>query len=255
MDDIYCVRGARCFRWSCVLLLLGTGLSTATVTGCGKRVLTIEQDGYVNTAVHLRRDPGKRTGDPLEVNIVCVYPGDLKGDLDEINDALSPDSDITSDVWYKNRPQPGDGKPKKDEGIKEREGRFWLPKKQVFLMTDESNQKEYYGTRVGPHLRGVRNDGKKEIKVEFPFDSLFADDAVIYIFPKFIGPPPNAEVLPVEPVKFNPPGAYRANLFIKIGVHTAKYTHEDENYGQYIEIDDERCPRYRYLGKSKSDGE
>ena len=249
MDGMCGVRRVCGLRRTGGFLVIGAALTAATVTGCGKRVLTIEQEGYVNTAVHRDRSAENRTGEPLEVNVVCVYPGDLKGRFEGINDALAADSGITSDVWYENRPQPGDSKPKNEEGVGEREGRFWLPKNHVFIMTDETNAKKFYGTRIGPDLRGAHNDGEKPRVVEFAFDGLFASDSVIYIFPKFIGP--NGEVLPVHPVRFNPPGDYRRHLFVKVGVYPDKYTHVDENYGQYIEIDHEKCPRH--FGKDKEE--
>ncbi len=196
--------------------LLGVLLMGTAWTGCSRK-LTITQEDYINTAMFAGRSGTTQRGEPLELNIVCVYPGDLK---EEANDRLDPESEITSDVWYEDRPVPGD-----KEDTEDRETRFWLPKKQIFLLTDD---KKFFGTRIGGRLRGALIDKKKDIRKEFKFDAGLHDKkSVIYVFPKFIGP--DGRVLPIRPAKLHPPGAYTDDLHVKIGVDAGR-----EYYGQYI---------------------
>ncbi len=207
-------------RSALVMAVACSGLVVAG-TGCG-RTMTITQADYINTGMQIARAKDQRTGQPLEVNIVSVYPHDLNN---ELNSLLSPDQDITADLWYLNRPQYGD-KVEDDDQTHIR-----LPKNQVFLLTDD---KQYYGTRIGSRLRGAVTDKRKKIAAKFEFaGSLHDKRSVIYVFPKFIGP--KGEVLPVPPVKLHPPGAFTHELFVEIGVEEGR-----ENYGQYIDNKTER---------------
>lgn len=200
-----------------LLALVAVGLAAAATSGCA-RVLTITQDDFINTAMHAGRPKASRTGEPLELSIVCVGGHDLKN---EANDRLAPDADITCDVWYQNRPIPGD---KVDS--EESHPRFRLPKNQIFLMTDDKN---CYGTGAGNRLHGAVIDKKQKVTTRFSFPAgLHDDDSVIYVFPKFIDG--NGQVLPIRPAVFHPPGAYTHELFVKIGVDESR-----AHYGQYIE--------------------
>jgi hypothetical protein len=197
----------RCARRAPIVLLALLGLLVPS--GCA-RSLTITQSEYINTAVHRNREPSKRTGERLEVAIVCVYPKDLEN---AANAALSPDTDITCDMWYQHRPVPG----------QVGGGRFDLPRERIYMLTDE---KEVYGKPVGKSLRGAKQDGKEKMKIAgIDFHepgwgkvggSLFDERAVIYVFPRFVGP--DGKVLRVAPAKFHPPGAYRSDLYVEIGV-------------------------------------
>ena len=192
-------------------------LGLVGANGCA-RELTIIQEGYVNNAMHINRPEGSRTGDPLELTIVCVHPKDLDH---EANDRLAPGAGITSDVWYRDRPLPGDRKDTPDRGT-----RFWLPKSQVFVMTYDNT---YYGKRIGEPLRGAATDKTDKVKKSFGFGpGLHDEKSVIYVFPKFIDRKGN--VLPVPPAKFHPPGAYTEKLSVKIGVDDSR-----PQYGQYID--------------------
>jgi len=200
-------------------------LLALNAAGCARQ-LTIEVDDYINTAVHWNRDKSERTGEPLEVAIVCVTKDDLKN---EANGRLDPESGITSDVWFTDRPIPGD-----KQDMEGRGSRFWLPKTKVFTLTDDRN---CFGTWKGERLQGAVHAKRKEFKKTFDFDGDYHDDkSVIYVFAKFIGP--NGELLKVAPAKFHPPGAYTSALVVRIGVDENR-----QNYGQYIEIDAKRCPR------------
>jgi len=208
--------GQRCLAVR-LLALVAVGLTAAATSGCA-RVLTITQDDFINTAMHAGRPKASRTGEPLEVSIVCVGGHDLKN---EANDRLAPDADITCDVWYQNRPIPGD---KVDS--EESHPRFRLPKNKIFLLTDDKN---CYGTGAGNRLHGAVIDKKQKVTARFSFPAgLHDDDSVIYVFPKFIDG--NGQVLPVRPAVFHPPGAYTHELFVKIGVDESR-----AHYGQYIE--------------------
>ncbi|MCK4658663.1 MAG: hypothetical protein KAV82_04000 [Phycisphaerae bacterium] len=212
--------------WSRYLFVgLIVAIAGAVTPGCS-RVLTIEQADHINTAMFTRSD----RGEPLEVNIVCVTPNDLKR---EENDRLKPDSGITAEEWFRRRPISGDKKDKDWEG---RGDRFYLPKDQVFTLTD---RKEDYGTHVGVRLRGKVVDRKDTVTAKFSFKGpLHNDLSVIYVFAKFIDR--EGKVMAVPPARFHPPGAYTHELVCEIGVDESAYP---EHYGQYIKIDEKKCVR------------
>lgn len=191
-------------RWctSLRLVVLSGMVGAVCVSGCG-RAVTITQAGYINTAGFRGRNPAERTGFPLEVNIVCVYPHDLNK---EANSQLSPDSEITSAIWYKKRP---DGRGEA--------GKFDLPSDQIYLFTDET---DVYGKTVGPRLNGAKHDGKEKIAVRggiiFNGRLLHNAQSVIYAFAKFVDG--EGKVLDSPPAKFDPPGHFRRELFIEVGV-------------------------------------
>ena len=190
------------------------GLLIGIVAGCSDRVITISQHERINTAMHRHRAREMQTGDPLELTIVCVYPEDLKKSE---NDRLKPGSGLTAVDWYQHRPTGVGG---------QQAGRFWIPSSQIYLLT---NEKGLVGRVKGPALGGATEDGWTEKKFGgIAFSKALHDkNSVIYVFPKFIGP--TGEVLPVRPVMFHRPGAYRRNLFIEIGVRDG-----GENLGQFI---------------------
>lgn len=194
--------------------------------GCARQ-LTITQDAYINNAMQIDRRPEDRTGEPLELNIVCVYPTDV---FDERNAALRPNSGITSEQWFKYRPLPGD-QPEVAAPV----GRFCVLEEQVFVLT---NDPHYYGRKIGASLRGAKQDGGVLTKkgIDYNAWALHGNDAVIYVFGKFTDK--QGKVLPIPPAKFHPPGAYGNHLAVKIGVREG-----GANFGQYIEIDTDRCPR------------
>ncbi len=200
------------------VLLLATAALAAT--GCG-RTLTIRQDRFINTGAQGNRPPEKRTGEPLELTIVCVYPPDLDKPGNEL---LKPDSKITVKDWYDRRPTTGTTDP----------GKFNLPQNQIFVLTNDST---YYGRKIGNAIRGSALDGDTPIK-KGPFDYKWGDlhdlRGVIYVFPKFIGK--DGGVLPLPPAKFHPPGAYAADTEVKIGVDDSKPVEA----AQYIQVLSER---------------
>jgi len=188
----------------------GTVLGCALLLGgCARSLTVIQATDHINTAMHRGRPPDSRTGQLLELNVVCVSPADLEKPQ---NAPLAPDAGITSDVWYKYRPEPGRG-----AGA----GAFDLPASQVYLLTDD---KEVYGVRSGPRVgRGKAGTKVKIPRIRFqergwrsPAGGLLNRKAVIYVFPKFIGS--DGEVLPVPPVKFHPPRSYRRELQVEVGV-------------------------------------
>lgn len=182
---------------------LALGLAIGLPGGCA-RVLTVTQADYINTAMHKNRKPADRTGQPLELNIVCVYPKDLEDDKPQ-NAPLAPDSNITSDIWYKFRPEPG-----RSSGGEV----FDLPSNQIYLLSDDA---AVYGKVVGPRLGGASEDGKRVVRIgDIVFKGLFDKRSIIYVFPKFIGA--DLKVLRSSPVRFHPPGHYRHDLFIEVGV-------------------------------------
>ena len=181
---------------------LGVQIGMFPIGGCARQ-LVITQDTYINTAMYRGRSPDQRTGEPLEVNVVCVYPEDL--DKPE-NAQLAPNAQITSMLWFERRPTHGGAEP----------GKFNLPPDQVYLFTDDASA---YGKRVGPRLKGAAADGKAEMPLKggITFKGpLHNDRSVIYLFPKFLDN--DAKVLEVPPARWHPPGAFTHNLFCRIGV-------------------------------------
>lgn len=225
LDSGFWVRGAG--RAKAFRVMVGMALSAMPAVGGGcARVLSITQDEAINTAMQQHRDKGDRTGEPLELNIVCVTPGDLGKDA---NEELKPTSDITSTVWFAKRPVSADAKDNK--------GKFLLPRSQIYLLSNDTNA---FGVHKGPALRGSKVDGEKVVTegdIAFPFGALHDDKAVIYVFGKFVAD--DGSVLPVKPATFCPPGAYTSELSIHIGVDQARYGQGGDN-GQFIRITAER---------------
>ena len=198
------------------------------LAGCA-RSLTIRQDPYINTAAQAKRPADKRTGEPLEVDVVVVYPADLKKAGNEL---LRPDSKITCKDWYERRPQ---------TGTPPAGNRFDLPRDQVCVLTNDDNA---FGQHIGNALRGAVLDGDKPIKkggIALAWGMVHNDQTVIYVFPKFVG---RDGVLPVGPAKFCPPGAYESGLEVKIGV----YPNRPLDEAQFIEV---TSPRKLYKNESK----
>lgn len=196
-------------------VLLGV-VCSSLLTGCASRSLTVRQQDYINTAMHRDRDAEKRTGEPLRVDVVCVYPSDLqKGG----NQLLNPESRVTSDYWFDN----GAGN-----------GKISIPADQIYVLSDNSNE---YGTVKHPSLRGAKQDGKSEVTIKgLKFKekrgwkeggALLAKEAVIYVFPKFTNK--EGKVMDIPPAKFYPPSKYSKNMIVEIGV-------EDDKSTPYIRI-------------------
>jgi len=195
----------RCWWWGAVgLIVLGSG--------CSSNRITIVQDRFINTAVHLNRPVDQRTGDPLEVSMVYLFPDDLEK---EVNAGLRPGSGITSKGWYDNRPTLGS------------RGGFQVPADQIFLLTNDSQP---YGTRVGRRLRGADRDGTSEVAVTgvgHLSRGRFKSGPILYVFPKFIGP--QGQVLPVPPLLYRRPYS-RSGIRFRVGVDPNR-----DHYGQYVE--------------------
>lgn len=173
--------------------------------GCAPRTLTITlASDYINTQMHTHRpNCEERTGERLEVDIVCVTPKDLENPA---NARLSPDGNITSDVWFESRPS--------HSNIAAM-GAFVIPSNRVFHLTDRQSN---YGKYKGSRLEGAKG-GRRTVEVtgiKFPTKYLYSNDSVIYVFPKFIDA--DGHYLSVPPAKFHSPGDYRKKLFVEIGV-------------------------------------
>jgi hypothetical protein len=207
--------------------LAGGLLLPVLLAGCS-RSLTIRQDPYINTAAQANRPADKRTGEPLEIDIVVVYPADLKKAGNEL---LRPDSKITCKDWYDRRPQ---------TGVPPAGNRFDLPRDQVYVLTNDDSA---FGRHIGSALRGATLDGDKPIKkggIALGWGMVHNEQTVIYVFPKFIG---RDGVLPVMPARFCPPGAYESGLEVKLGV----YPNRPLDEAQHIEV---TSPRKLYKKES-----
>lgn len=202
-------------------MLVGVAFASCGILGCPARSLMVTQDPYINNAMHRNLSESERTGDPLEVSIVCVYPEDLEKPA---NQALRPGQNITCKGWYDHRPEASGGA-----------DRFDLARNQIHLLTDAAPS-QAFGQKKGPALKGAVRDGRSEVPVPgIKFErKLHSANSVIYVFPRFIDK--NGEVLPVPPAVFNPPGAYSSGLSVKIGVNAADIKNPASHYGQYITI-------------------
>ena len=156
--------------------LLITGVIALSVTvsvGCSARTLTIVQTDRVNTAMQDYLPWAERTGQPLEVAIVCVHSEDLEN---AENEPLRPRTNVTCKTWYERQPEGGGGA----------KTQFKLRKDQIYLLT---NDPDPYGTHAGPALNGAIKDGRSVIPVSgirFPGGKLFGRGSVIYVFAKFV---------------------------------------------------------------------
>jgi hypothetical protein len=207
------VQQTRMLSSSPFVLALIAGLGALASAGCARQ-LTITQEDYINNAMQIDRSPQDRTGEPLELDIVCVYPDDL---ADPRNARLGPNSGLTSEEWFRRRPIPGD-----QVNLGAPSDRFWLPEEQIYLLT---NDRQYYGQRIGAALRGAKLDGTAVAKGGIDFNAWFlhSENSVIYVFGRFTDK--QGKVLPVPPA-------------VRIGVRES-----GANYGQYIAIDTELSPR------------
>jgi hypothetical protein len=163
--------------------------------------LVITQDQYINTGVG-------PNGEPMELNVVYVYPKDLDNPA---NARLAPDRGITSDAWFGSRPLPADTKDTPDRG-----NRFWIPRDQILLLNN-SPPDTSYGIHIGNRPRGAAYDGREDVgrwKLDFKGPSGSKRSAV-YVFAKFSDAQGNT--LPKPPAKFNPPGDYGKELRVHIG--------------------------------------
>lgn len=194
----------------CLLIASAAGMLPGLV-GC-TRQLTIRQADYINTAVHWSRNPAERTGEPLEINIVCVHSEDLKHPC---NQGLEPGKGITSAEWFALRPRVGDG-------LKEAStaGRFWLPESQIFVM---SYDKVVYGRKVGNSLRGAATDGRSEFTIRYACGGFFHRSRVVYVFGKFVDE--HGDVLAVPPAVVHA----GSSATVEVGVDERQAA-----YGQYI---------------------
>lgn len=201
---------------------LGGLLVLGALAGCARN-LTVWQDHYINTAPHANRPPEKRTGEPLELAIVAVYPSDLKKPSNEL---LRPDSPVTCKDWFERCPVGGRGEASVGGD------RFDLPRDQIFLFAKDAKDPKLYGKVIGKALSGAHKDGKEPIRkggIVYRLGTIHDHDAVLYVFPKFIGR--DGGYLPIAPVKFHPPGAYTDDLVVRIGVRE----NQPIEQAQYIE--------------------
>lgn len=176
------------------------GLAAVALSGCASKELVITQAEYVNTGMG-------PSGEPLELHIVYVHPEDLKH---AANGRLAPESGITSDVWFRDKPQPGDTKDMSGRG-----SRLWLPEDQILLLNNPPADISY-GTHVGNRARGAAYD-KSEMVVRrnLAIKGRGKTPTVVYVFPKYIDS--RGQIMPKRPAKFHPVGDYGDELRVRIG--------------------------------------
>src|SRR3972149_9744595 len=83
-----------------ILFVAALPMTLLVAVGC-ERKLIIEQDPYINTAMQQNRPPEQRTGEPLEVAVVCVLPKDLDRPQ---NADLKRETHITCKDWWERCP-------------------------------------------------------------------------------------------------------------------------------------------------------
>lgn len=183
-----------------ILALGGVGLLACPGCACGEKKMSLTRDEYINSEMYIDRPVADRTGAPLEVNVVLVYPDDLKKD---VNSQLKPGSGITSKEWFEKRPKAAADP-----------ARFDLPRSQILLFTNDS---DYYGERKGPALQGTKVASPDPALLTFKFErGLNDENAVIYVFGRFTDK--DGYLLPVPPAMFQAPGKYPDELSVHIGV-------------------------------------
>jgi len=194
------MRSAECGVRSAARNILAVALAAALFSGCASKELVITQAEYINTAM-------SPSGEPLELAIVYVYPEDLKHPADG---ALAPDSGITADRWFRDRPLPGDTKDMSGRG-----SRFWLPEDQILLLNNPPVDTTY-GTHVGNRPRGAAYD-KSEVVLRrnLAVKGRGKNPSVIFVFAKYIDS--RGQVMPKRPAKFHPVGDYGNELRVRIG--------------------------------------
>jgi hypothetical protein len=204
------VEAAKQNRWAS-RLILAVGIAAILGLGCERR-LTIRQDGYINNAMQPNRPPARRTGEPLELTVVCVLPRDLKDD-NTANADLKPGANINSRIWYARRPG-AQLAPKPGEAVAPP---FNIAATQIFVL-DENNAdatlRPLHGKTIEGHDRELKVTDKM-LKFEIPALDLFSKNCIVYVFGKFADE--NGDILPVPPAVFTPPGDYKSELFIKVG--------------------------------------
>jgi len=207
-------------RWA-----MGASLAVLLAGGCSDRHLTIVQDDFINNGMQHGRAEKDRTGEPLQIDIVCVHPEDLK-----YNDDLRPERQITSKEWFEHRPQTDYKDKSKDSSDK----LYRLPKGRIFVLCRQNDKDRTYGVYRKPCLRGAKLDGRTVTVdgINFRSSSLFDGDSIIYVFGKFTDE--KGQVLKTPPAVFRPPGKYTSAIAVKVGVHKDQMNDRDKR-GQYIE--------------------
>jgi hypothetical protein len=211
-------------RWAS-RLILALGIAAILGLGCERR-LTIRQDGYINNAMQPNRPPARRTGEPLELTVVCVLPADLRDDNGP-NADLKPGSPVNSRMWYARRPG-AQLAPKPGEPVA---APFNIPATQIFIL-DENNTDASLRPLHGKTIEGQDRELKvtdKMLKFSIPALDLFSKNCIVYVFGRFADE--NGDILPVPPAVFAPPGDYKSELYIRVG-STGKL--DGPTKGQYI---------------------
>lgn len=170
-------------------VLAGVCLSLAA--GCEKQSMTFSVDKYINTAMQIQQNKAAeaRTGEPLDVDIVCVFPKDLSNDS---NSLLRPGSGITCDQWYDRRPKSPQAEGKN----------FVLPATHIYSLARDNT---IYGTwKRGPvQGHGVPNYPEQFTINDLDFPIGWFSSGVVYVFPRFTND--QGGVLQIPPAVFNPP--------------------------------------------------
>lgn len=185
-------------RW---IIVAAMGFLALGVAGCENRTIAVDREKFINT----RADP---KGYPVSIDIVSVYPSDLK---DAANKDLMPTGPgITADLWFARKPT------RESMSRKDDVQNFRLGEEQIHSYTDEDN-KTIYGRRKGGKIIGTdASSGNIVISRSqgLPVRDIFSSEAAIYVFAKFTDK--NGKVLPSRPAVFWRVGDFKEELAVRI---------------------------------------
>ena len=180
-------------------------MALAAMAACGcARTLRVTCDAVINTGF-------QPNGSPLNVDVVSVFPHDLRGKHAEVNEFLKPGSGITADVWFARKPT------RESRRNDEDTSHFQIDRAQILSFTDKKKE-DVYGRYLGGQILGRKywSPGKNNILVsDVPAKDIFDDHSVIYVFCRFTDEKGN--VLPTQPATFAPVGSFESQLAVHVG--------------------------------------
>ncbi len=192
-------------------------LAALACAGCSdKRTVRIDRDRVINTGF----DPG---GYPIQVDVVSVFPSDLKQEVNRDLRPDRPDGPITADVWFRNKPTKDSMKDKDDNK------HYRLSAEQIHSYTDE-DEGTFWGIKKGGKLTGSDSLGGSIVigaESGVPVKDVFSDRAVVYVFARFTDAQGN--VLKTRPAVFWKVGDFDKTLTVQIKAQTIERTTRRES--------------------------
>lgn len=184
------------------------------LSGCSERILRIDCEKVINTGF-------QSIGAPLSVDVVSVFPCDLSGDEEEVNELLRFDAGagtepITADVWFKRKPtRESMGKEEPNDWDR---SLFRIDSGQIISFTD-LDKDEVYAKPKNVHGQTLGKKywpkGQRYYEVKVPIDDIWDDRSVIYVFGRFTDKDGN--VLRTKPAVFWKVGDWKRGLEVLVG--------------------------------------